>query len=48
MDFSRLPSKERIMIKNLLQHIHNKFRLLFWRILDYIDRKLGPGPGDHR
>lgn len=34
-----------------LRHIHSLiklFRLLLWRILDAIDRKLGPGPGDHR
>ena len=34
-----------------LRHIHSiikQFRLLLWRILDAIDHKLGPGPGDHR
>lgn len=34
-----------------LRHIHNiikQFQFLLWRILDAIDRKLGPGPGDHR
>ena len=34
-----------------LRHIHSiikQFRLLLWRILDAIDRELGPGPGDHR
>ncbi len=34
-----------------LRYIHSitkLFRLLLWRFLDDIDRKLGPGPGDHR
>lgn len=34
-----------------LRYIHSitkLFRLLLWRFLDAIDRKLGPGPGDHR
>ena len=33
-----------------LHHIHSitkQIRLLLWRILDAIDRKLGPGSGDH-
>ena len=31
-----------------MKHLYQYLRLLLWRILDAIDRKLGPGPGDHR
>ena len=31
-----------------MKHLYQYLRLFLWRILDAIDRKLGPGPGDHR
>ena len=31
-----------------MKHLYQYLRLLIWQILDAIDRKLGPGPGDHR
>lgn len=34
--------------KLYMKHLYQYLRLLLWRILDAIDHKLGPGPGDHR
>ena len=35
-------------MNHYMKHLYQYLRLLLWRILDAIDRKLGPGPGDHR
>lgn len=43
-----LSKKQRIKDINYMKHFYQYLRLLLWRVLDAIDRKLGPGPGDHR
>ena len=35
-------------MNHYMKHFYQDLRLLLWRILDAIDHKLGPGPGDHR
>ena len=40
--------KQRTIRHDYMKHLYQYLRLLLWRILDAIDRKLGPGPGDHR
>ena len=35
-------------MNHYMKHLYQYLRLLLWRILDAIDRKLGPGPSDHR
>ena len=45
--FNSINKTENMNIRHI-RYYYFKIRLMLWRILDAIDRKLGPGPGDHR
>ena len=44
----RFYQKAKNQRHDYMKHLYQYLRLFLWRILDAIDRKLGPGPGDHR